>query len=113
MYELVSKYKQHALSYYFLEDLDFINNTIKELVSRGRLAKSFRLIELTDADLQNARNIAETYQNDFIKRNKDFNGGAQNIENTLAGMYLKKKFPRRLQKGISKKSFSISQLLKT
>ena len=89
----------------FLEDLDFINKTIKELVSRGRLAKSFRQVELTDADLKTAQNIAETYQNDFIKRNKDFNGGAQNIENTLAGMYLKKKFPKDYKKVLAKKAF--------
>ena len=41
----------------FLEDLDFINKTIKELVSRGRLAKSFRQVELTDADLKNCYKI--------------------------------------------------------
>ena len=89
----------------FLENLDFINLTIKELVKRGRLAKSFRITELTDGDLQEARKIASTYQNDFIKKNKNFKEGGNNIENTAGGMFLKNKFPEHYKKVLANEAF--------
>ena len=54
----------------YLENLEFINDTIKELVGRGRIAKSVKTVQFTDSDLEIARKIAKKYQDSFVRRKK-------------------------------------------
>lgn len=76
----------------YLEDLDFINETISELVERGRISKDVKLVTLGKKELDRARAIAKRYQESYIKRNKRYPGGANDIENTMGGIHVKDKF---------------------
>ena len=52
-----------------LENLKFINDTIKELVERNHI-ENVSFIELTDENLRQARDIAKPHQAKYIKENK-------------------------------------------
>ena len=82
----------------FLENLDFINNTIKELTKREHLDEDIALLEFSSEDLTKAREIAARYQEGYIKRNKRYPTGASNIENTMGGKHLRDKFPSDFDK---------------
>lgn len=89
----------------YLDNLNFINETIEKLVARNRLAKSFQLIKLPDTALKTARDIAEEYQNKYIKVGKKIADGADDIENTVGGQFLKQKFPDAYGKLLNKEVF--------
>ncbi len=89
----------------FLNNLDFINDTIEELIKRGRLAKSFRVPKLENSDLTKAKEIASTYQANFIKKNKVYEQGGNDIENTSGGMFLKLKFPEHYESVLNNEAF--------
>lgn len=76
----------------FLENLDFINDTIKELTERKHLDEDIALLEFSTEDLKKARKVAERYQEGYIKRHKRYPTGASNIENTMGGRHMKDKF---------------------
>ena len=76
----------------FLENLDFINDTIKELTEREHLDEDIALLEFSPEDLSKARKIAKVYQDGYIKRHKRYPSGASNIENTMGGRHLRDKF---------------------
>jgi hypothetical protein len=76
----------------FLENLDFINDTIKELTEREHLDEDIALLEFSPEDLSKARKIAKVYQDGYIKRHKRYPNGASNIENTMGGRHLRDKF---------------------
>lgn len=92
----------------FLENLDFINDTIKELVSRDRIPKSVKTVEFTKTDLETARTIANKYQKSYIKRHSKFKTGASDIENTMGGRHLKNKFPQEFAKVLRGEAFMMS-----
>jgi len=76
----------------YLEDLDFINETISELIERGRISKDVSLVKIGAQELSKARSIAKKYQDSYIKRNKRYPTGAHDIENTMGGIHVKNKF---------------------
>lgn len=77
----------------FLENLDFINDTIVELKRRGHLPQSVKEAKITQGKIKAARRLAKPYQDKYINRNIRYKGGAKNIENTMGGIHLKRKFP--------------------
>ena len=92
----------------FLENLRFINDTITELANRGHLDEELKLLEFRSGDLKNARIIAKKYQDSYIKRHKRYPTGASNIENTMGGMHLRKKFPSEYKKVLEGSAFICS-----
>lgn len=92
----------------YLENLEFINDTIKELVGRGRIAKSVKTVQFTDSDLEIARKIAKKYQDSFVRRKKYYKNGATDVENTLGGRHLKNKFPSEYAKVMDGEAFIVS-----
>ena len=46
----------------YLEDLDFINETISELIERGRISKDVSLVKIGAQELSKARSIAKKNQ---------------------------------------------------
>ena len=82
----------------FLENLDFINDTIKELTKREHLDEDIALLEFSAEDLTKARKVAERYQEGYIKRHKRYPTGASDIENTMGGKHLSDKFPSDFNK---------------
>lgn len=92
----------------FLEDLEFINDTIRELVERERIPGTVKTLAFTQKDLQEARTIAKKYQDSFAKRKKRIEKGAVGIENTLGGMHLKNKFPSHYKKVLDGEAFLVS-----
>lgn len=83
-----------------LENLKFINDTIKELVERNHI-ENVSFIELTDENLRQARDIAKPHQAKYIKENKIYTEGADNIENTPAGRFLQLNKPHLYNKVLS------------
>ena len=92
----------------FLENLNFINDTIKELGSRGHLDEEINLLKFTAADLQKARDVGAKFQTGYVRRNKRYPQGASNIENTMGGQHLNKKFPADFKKVKAGKAFICS-----
>ena len=92
----------------YLENLDFINETIKKLTERGRLKTEVNTVEFTNSDLKTAREIAQKYQKSYIRRNKINEKGADNIENTLGGRHLRNKFPAEYKKLLAGEVFMVS-----
>ena len=92
----------------FLEDLEFINDTIRELVERKRIPGTVKTLAFTQKDLQEARTIAKRYQDSFAKRKKRIEKGAVGVENTLGGMHLKNKFPSHYKKVLDGEAFLVS-----
>ena len=82
----------------FLENLNFINDTIKELTEREHLDEDIALLEFSAEDLTKARKVAERYQEGYIKRHKRYPTGASDIENTMGGKHLSDKFPSDFNK---------------
>jgi hypothetical protein len=92
----------------YLENLDFINDTIKKLTEKGRLDTEVNTVKFTSSDLDTAREIAEKYQNSYIRRNKANERGATDIENTLGGRYLRNKFPAEYKRLLNGEVFMLS-----
>ena len=92
----------------FLENLNFINDTIKELTTRGHLDVDISLIEFDASDLEKARRVADKYQASYIKRNLRYPKGAKNLENTMGGKHLQKKFPMDYKKVKNRQAFICS-----
>lgn len=92
----------------FLDDLKFINDTIKELIDRGHITKDVKNVSLSKKNLTRAREIAKPFQDSYIKRKKRYKGGANNIENTMGGIHLKNKFPDVFKKVLEGEAFVLS-----
>ena len=85
----------------FLEDLKFVEDTVKKVKEKGYVPESVRVKKLPNL-LDNARSIARTYQTDYISNNLRYKRGPKDIENTHGGMYLKKEHPevfKQIQEG--------------
>ena len=76
----------------FLEDLQFVEDTVRKVIEKGYVPKSVKVIKLPKV-LDAARSIARNYQTDYIVNNLRYKSGPKDIENTLGGMYLKNKYP--------------------
>ena len=90
----------------FLDNLNFINDTIKELTERKHI-KNIGLVQLDNDKLTRARKIAETYQNTYIQENLLYPDGAQDIEQTPAGKHLKNNSPALYKKVLAKEAFVV------
>lgn len=77
----------------FLQDLKFINETIKILKEKGHIPESVREADIGKKNLKAARELAKPFQTKYIEKNIRYKGGAKNIENTMGGIHLKRKFP--------------------
>jgi len=88
----------------FLEDLNFINDTIKELKTRGHLPQSVQEARITQGKIKAARALAQPYQDKYISKNIRYKGGAKNIENTMGGIHLKRKFPHIYKQIVNSKT---------
>lgn len=86
----------------FLENLNFINDVIRELVERGRIRKDFAQIQFTKEDLKKAQEIAQQYQDKYEIAAKEFVNGATNLENTRGGRTLQERFPHYYTKASQK-----------
>ena len=79
----------------FLEDLSFVNDSIKELNKRhGERLGKLNTIRPTKSMLTYARSQAKVLQDKFISNNYFHTKGPQTIENTLAGRTIKERDPR-------------------
>ena len=83
-----------------LENLNFINDTIEELVARKHL-KNITTVTLGADQLKEARDIARVHQDTYIQQNKLYEQGANNIENTPAGRFLQINKPKLYKKVLS------------
>ena len=92
----------------FLDNLKFINDTIKELIDRGHITKDVKNVSLSQKNLKRAREIAKPFQDSYIRRKKRYPGGANNIENTMGGIHLKNKFPDVFKKVLKGEAFVLS-----
>jgi hypothetical protein len=92
----------------FLEDLEFINDTIKELIERKHISSRTNTYIFEKQHLEWARGIAEHYQDFYLRNNQTWKGGKTDFENTQAGMYLKQDHPKEYKKIIDGKAFIIS-----
>ena len=90
----------------FLDNLNFINDTIKELTERKHI-KNISLVQLDENKLTRARKIAETYQDTYIQENLLYPDGAQDIEQTPAGKHLKNNSPVLYKKVLAKEAFVV------
>jgi len=77
----------------FLENLDFINKTIGQLLSRGHVKRVKEVTDIND-NLQAARDIAKEYHKDYLKVGKKYKTGATDLQNTPAGRLLERKYPK-------------------
>ena len=78
----------------FLEDLQFINDTINKVFEKGYINSDIKGVNPIDADnLKIARDIAKQKQTSYTKRNKRYARGRNSIDNTLAGRNLKNNNP--------------------
>lgn len=66
-----------------LENLDFINDTIKELIAGGKERKSVTTVDFTAEDLQKARDLATPFQDRFIQSRQSEILTVNRIEDTL------------------------------
>ena len=87
-----------------LKDLNFINNTIKDLAAANALPttqKELKLInkstgnptKLHESKLKEAKGIAEEAQLRFFKSNKVFPEASPSVDNTAAGFWLSENRP--------------------
>ena len=91
-----------------LEDLEFINDTIKELIERKHISSRTNTYIFEKQHLEWARGIAEHYQDFYLRNNQTWKGGKTDFENTKAGMYLKQDHPKEYKKIVDGKAFIIS-----
>lgn len=85
----------------FLEDLQFVEDTVRKVKEKGYVPESVRVKKLPNL-LSNARSIAKNYQTDYIASNLRYKKGPKDIENTHGGIYLKNKHPnvfKQIQEG--------------
>ncbi len=101
----VSKQKPQLL---FLEDLEFINDTIRELIERKHISSRTNTYIFEKQHLEWARSIAEHYQDFYVRNNQTWKGGATDLENTQAGIYLRDEHPKEYKKIVDGKAFIIS-----
>ena len=92
----------------FLNNLEFINETITKLIDKGYINQDVKKVRLTKANLQTARDIAKPFQDSYIKRKKMREKGANDIENTAGGMHIKRKFPSVYQQVLDGEAFILS-----
>ena len=80
----------------FLKNLNFINETIQALAKKGKIRGAitdYSTLEFSDEQVEQAKKIAEKYQDGYFKRQPRVPGGPRELENTIAGLYLKDSFP--------------------
>mgnify|MGYP001180001039 FL=1 len=90
----------------FLDNLNFINDTIKELTERKHI-KNVSLVQISADDLTKARQIAKTYQDTYIAENLLYPDGGKDIEQTPAGKHLKKNSPHLYKKILANEAFVV------
>tara|TARA_E500000331_G_scaffold115125_1_gene112194 strand:+ start:317 stop:1741 length:1425 start_codon:yes stop_codon:yes gene_type:complete len=91
----------------FLYDLEFINDTITEMLKRRHLRKDLT-VKFTAEDLREARSKAKEYQDFYLKNNKHFKEGPAHIENTMAGTHLKRSDPKAYNDILAGVAFLVS-----
>lgn len=92
----------------FLEDLSFVNESIKELNKRhGERLGKLNTIRPTKSMLTYARSQAKVLQDKFISNNYFHTKGSQTIENTLAGRTIKERDPRTFKLILEGKAFVV------
>ena len=92
----------------FLEDLEFINDTIRELIERKHISSRTNTYIFEKQHLEWARSIAEHYQDFYIRNNQTWEGGASDLENTQAGIYLRDEHKKEYNKILAGEAFIIS-----
>ena len=92
----------------FLEDLQFINDTINKVFEKGYINSDIKGVNPIDADnLKVARDIAKQKQTSYTKRNKRYARGRNSIDNTLAGRNLKNNNPEVYAMILRRKAFLV------
>ena len=92
----------------FLEDLQFINDTINKVFEKGYINSDIKGVNPIDADnLKIARDIAKQKQTSYTKRNKRYARGRNSIDNTLAGRNLKNNNPEVYAMILRRKAFLV------
>ena len=92
----------------FLEDLQFINDTINKVFEKGYINSDIKAINPVDeGNLKIARDIAKVKQNSYIKRNKRYAKGKNSVDNTLAGRNLKNNNPEVYAMILRRKAFLV------
>lgn len=76
----------------FLEDLQFVEDTVRKVKEKGYVPESVKVKKLPNL-LSNARSIARNFQTDYIASNLRYKTGPKDIENTHGGIYLMNKHP--------------------
>lgn len=65
-----------------LQNLDFINKTIEELIAGGKESKNVKTVDFTADDIQKARDLAAPYQARFLESRKSEIQTIKDIEDT-------------------------------
>jgi len=92
----------------FLEDLEFINNTIKELIARKHISARTNTYIFEKQHLEWARGIAEGYQDFYLRNNQSWENGGSDLENTEAGLYLRDEHEKEYNKILAGEAFILS-----
>jgi len=87
-----------------LSNLDFINDTIKQMSIRNRLKNVEEVVGIND-NLKKAQSIAKGYQQIYIANNQRYSGRDLSIENTMAGIHMANKYPDTLAKVKKEEAF--------
>lgn len=65
-----------------LNNLDFINDTINELIAGGKERKQLKTVDFSSEDVKKAQELAKPYQDRFIKSRQNSIVTIENIEDT-------------------------------
>ena len=92
----------------FLEDLQFINDTINKVFEKGYINSDIKGINpIDEGNLKVARDIAKIKQTSYTKRNKRYARGRNSVDNTLAGRNLKNNNPEVYAMILRRKAFLV------
>ena len=87
-----------------LPNLDFINDTIKQMSIRNRLKNVEEVVGIND-NLKKAQAIAKNFQQIYIDSNQRYPGRNKSIDNTMAGIHMNNKYPDTLAKVKKEEAF--------
>lgn len=86
-----------------LKNLDFINETLDQFIERGKGSKSIKNVTITKSDVQQAQQLAKTYQDKFVRRR-----GFSKVTDTYEYLHILEVLPNVAKDIVAGKSFIIS-----